>query len=74
MPNMFVYGPDYYFQEQWLGLRDVTSFFCILQSVSVDQSGGLSVEVGVLYLSYAMLVLAELIVCSTTEFACIPAK
>ena len=28
-------------------LRDVTSFFCILWSVSVDQSGGLSMEIGV---------------------------
>ena len=28
-------------------------------------------EVGVLYLSHAMLVLAELIVCSTRGFACI---
>ena len=45
----------------WM-LRDVTSFFRILQSVSVDQSGGLSAEIGVLYLSHAMLVLAELIV------------
>ena len=31
-------------------------------------------ETGVLYLSHAMLVLAELIVCSTREFACILAK
>ena len=29
--------------------------------MSVDQSGGLSIEIGVLYLSHAMLVLAELI-------------
>ena len=31
-------------------------------------------EIGVLYLSHAMLVLAELIVCSTRGFACILAK
>ena len=31
-------------------------------------------EVDVLYLSHAMLVLAELIVCSTRGFACILAK
>ena len=31
-------------------------------------------EIGVLYLSHAMLVLAELIVCSTRAFACILAK
>ena len=55
-------------------LRDVTSFFCILQSVSVDQSCGLSMEIGVLYLSHAMLILAELIVCSTRGFLCILAK
>ena len=42
--------------------------------MSVDQSGGLSMEIDVWYLSHAMLVLAELIVCSTTEFACIPAE
>ena len=31
-------------------------------------------EIGVLYLSHAMMVLAELIVCSTREFACILAE
>ena len=31
-------------------------------------------EIGVLYLSHAMLVLAELIVCSTRRFSCILAK
>ena len=55
-------------------LRDVDSFFCILQSVPVDQSGCLSGEIGVLYLSHAMLVVAELIVCSKKGFACILAK
>ena len=42
--------------------------------MSVDQSSGLSMEIGVLYLSHAMLVLAELIVCSTRGFACILPK
>ena len=42
--------------------------------MSVNQSGGFSTEIGVLYLSHAMPVLAELIVCSTRGFACIPAK
>ena len=42
--------------------------------MSVVQSGGLRIEIGVLYLSHAMLVLAELIVCSTRRFACILAK
>ena len=55
-------------------LADVTSFSCILQSVSVDQCGGLKMDIGDLYLSHAMLVVAELIVCSTREFACILAK
>ena len=42
--------------------------------MSVDQSGGLRMEIGVLYLSHAMLVLAELIVCSARRFTCILAK
>ena len=42
--------------------------------MSVDQSGALRMETGVLYLSHAMLVLAELIVCSRRGFACILAK
>ena len=42
--------------------------------MSVDQSDGLRMEIGVLYLSHAMSVLAELIVCSTRGFACILAK
>ena len=42
--------------------------------MSVDQSGDLSMEIGVLCLSHAMLVLAELIVYSTRRFACILAK
>ena len=40
----------------------------------VNQSGGLSMDIGVFYLSHAILVLAELIVCSTRGFACILAK
>ena len=42
--------------------------------VCVVQSGGLRTEIGVLYLSHAMLVLAELIVCSTRECTCILAE
>ena len=42
--------------------------------MSVDQSGGLRMDIGVLYLSHAMLVVAELIVCSMRGFACILAK
>ena len=74
MPNVSVYRPDTTFRINGWTLTDVTSFSCILQSVSVDQSGGLRMEIGVSYLSHAMLVLAELIVCSTRGFACILAK
>ena len=42
--------------------------------MSVDQSGGLSMEIGALCLSHAILVLAESIVCSTRGFTCILAK
>ena len=42
--------------------------------MSVDQSDGLRIEIGVLYLSHAMLVLSELIVCSMSGSACILAK
>ena len=42
--------------------------------MSIDQSGGLGMDIGVLYLSHAMLVVAELIVCSTRGFACNLAK
>ena len=40
----------------------------------VVQSIGLRMEIGVLYLSHAMLVLAEFILCSMSGFACILAK
>ena len=39
-----------------------------------DGNCGLRMEIGVLYLSHAMLVLAELIVCSMRGFACILAE
>ena len=42
--------------------------------MSVVQSGGLSMEIGVLYLFLAVLVIAELIVCSMKGFACIIVK
>ena len=42
--------------------------------MSVDQSGSLRMEIGVLYFSHALLVLAELIVCSTRGSACTLAK
>ena len=74
MPNVSVYGPDHHFRINDKTLRDVTSFFCILWSVSVDQSGGLSMVIGASYLCHAMSVLAELIVCSIKGFACILAK
>ena len=40
----------------------------------VGQLGGFSTDIGVLCLCHATLVLAELIVCSTRGFACIPTK
>ena len=46
---------------------------CVV-GVSRSQSSGLSMEIGVLYLSHAMVVLADMIVCSTRRFACILAK
>ena len=55
-------------------LTEVTSFSCILWLMSFDQFGGSRMEIGVLYLSHAMLVLAELIVRSKRGFACILAK
>ena len=42
--------------------------------MSADQSGGLNMEIDVLYLSHAILVLAELAVCLARGFACILAK
>ena len=42
--------------------------------MSVDKSGGLRMDIDVLYLSHTVLVVAELIVCSTRWFACILAK
>ena len=71
---MSMYGPDHHFQGNGWTLADVTSFSFILSSMSVDQSDGLRMEIGVLYLSHVMLVLAELIVCSTRGFACILAE
>ena len=42
--------------------------------MSVIQSDGLRMEIGVLYFSHDMLVLAVLIVCSTRGVVCILAK
>ena len=42
--------------------------------MSVVQSGGLRMEIGVLYLSHAMWSLAELILCSRRGLACLLAK
>ena len=71
---MSVYGLDHHFQDQWLGVERCYLIFLHPAAVSVDQSGGLRMEIGVLYLSHAMLVLAELIVCSARGYACILAK
>ena len=51
---------------QWLNVeRCYLIFLHLLMSVSVVQSAGVRMEIGVVYLSHAMLVLTELIVCST---------
>ena len=65
MPNVSVYGPDHHVQGQLLDVERCYLIFLHLESVSVDQSFSLRMEIGALYLSHAMLVLAELIVCST---------
>ena len=68
---MFVYGKDHHFQEQWLDVERCYLVF-LHPVVSASRSvWSLSMEVGVLYLSHAMLVLAELTVCSTRGFSCI---
>ena len=74
VPKMSVYGPDHDFQDQWLDVERCHLIF-LHPVVSVSKSvWWLSMEIGVLYLPHAMLVLAELIVCSTRGFACILAK
>ena len=67
-------GPTTTFGVKGWMQTNVTSFSCILESVSVDQSGGLRMEIGALYLSHAMLVLAKLIVCLTRRSSCILAN
>ena len=57
-----------------LSRNDVEWCRCSPQLLSVGQSRGLRTEIGVLYLSHAVLVLAELIVCSMRGFACILVK
>ena len=74
VPNVSMYGPDHHFLDQWLDVGRCYLIFLHLVSVSVDQSGGLRMETGVLYLSHTMLVLADMIVCSARGFACILAK
>ena len=63
LTNVSVYGPDHHFQDQWLNVE--RCYLIFLHLVVGVQSGGLRVLIGVLYLSHAMLVLADLIVCST---------
>ena len=76
VPNVSVYWPDHHFQDQWLNVERYYLIFlhlvvCVTSSVWWFKNGNL---IGVLYLSHAMLVLAELIVCSTRGFACVLAK
>ena len=74
VPNVSVYGPDQHFQGEWLDVERCYLIFLHLVVISVDQSGGLRMEIGVLYLSHAMLVLVELIICSTRGFGWILAR
>ena len=60
-------GSNHHIQGNDKALRNVISLFYILRSVSVNQSGGFNMEIGVLSLSHVLLVLAELIVCSCKE-------
>ena len=69
MPNVSVYWPDYHSIVRSCEMLPHFSASC-----SQRQSCGLSMEIGVLYLSHAMLVLAELIVCSMRGFAFIIVK
>ena len=71
---MSVHGPDYHFRGQWLV---VDRGYLIFLHPVVGVSGSVwwfKDGNWCLYLSHAMLVLAELIVCSTRGFACILAK
>ena len=74
VPNVSVYGLDHHFQGQWLDIERCYLIFLHLVVIVSNQCGGLRMEVGVLYLSHAILVLAELIVCSRKGFACILGK
>ena len=75
MPNVSVYGPDHHFQDQWLNVeRCHLIFLHLVVGVSRSVWWSVRMEIGVFYLSHAMLVLAELIVCSTRRSACILAK
>ena len=56
---MSVYGTDHHLQDQWLDTeRCYLIFLHLVVSVSIVQSGGLTIEIGVLYLSRAMSVLS----------------
>ena len=74
VPNVSVYGLDHHFQGQWLDVERCYLIFlhpefCVSRSV-----WWFKYVIGALHLSHTMLVLAELIVCSTRAFACILAK
>ena len=74
MPNVSVYRPDHNFQDQWLNIERYYLIFLHLVVSFSSSVWWFKNGIGVLYLSHAMLVLAELIVCSTRGFACILAK
>ena len=49
MPNVSVYGPDHHFQGQWLDVGRCHLIFLHLAVGVSDQSGGLRMDIGVLY-------------------------
>ena len=65
VPNVSVYGPDHHFQDQWLNVERCYPIFLYFVVGVSSSVGGLRMEIGVLYLSHVMVVLAELIICST---------
>ena len=74
VPIISLYGPDHHFQDQWLNVERCYLVFLHLVVGVSSSVWWFKNGIGVLYLSHAMLVLSELIVCSTKGLACILAN
>ena len=75
VPNVSVYGPDHHFQDQWSNVeRCYLTFLHPMVGVSRSVWWFKCGNCRFVLVPHAMLVLAELIVCSTRGFACILAK